>query len=696
MKNVFLFIILFLLAGLRVIAQVAINADGSLPDTSSMLDVKSNEKGVLVPRMSQSQRNAIPGPATGLLIYQTVSPPSKSPMTILTDSPPGFYYNSGTPWAPAWLIVGTGSGWGLSGNSGTTLVSNFIGTTDNQDIIFKRNNERAAYIGLNNTSFGINSLNPLNTGTYNTAIGGGSLLLNTTGNNNTAIGNGSLLVNTTGYDNSGNGVSTLRSNTSGYQNTASGTDALYSNTTGFDNTATGQNALYSNTTGNTNSANGYNALFSNTTGNYNTANGVTALESNTTGYNNTANGNAALYSNTTGFENTGNGIQALYFNTTGSNNTSVGVNSLLNNTTGNYNTALGDLANGLNTTGSLNTACGAKSLYSNKANSRSTAIGHSALFYADNRTTGRETFNTAVGYEALKGSSTASANTGQWNTAIGDQALFVNSTGDRNTGTGYHALYSNTTGYQNTAIGFEALHYNTTGYFNTACGMQALEYNTEGIYNTGVGYLSGPVFDNLTNTSTLGYDALVTASNCVIIGNPDVTWIGGQVGWSTISDERFKRNVKENVPGLDFILKLRPVTYQWDIKKLDAYRGSPGSLVNNEIMTKARTDQETIVYTGFLAQQVEKAANETGYNFSGVHKPANDKTPYSLTYESFTVPLVKSVQEQQALIEADKARISTLEERNSASEAKIITLEEKNRQLENRLKSIEEKLKLSN
>ncbi len=57
-------------------------------------------------------------PASGLMIFQS-------------DGTSGFYYNSGSPASPVWTIVGTGSGWSLSGNSGTTAVTNFIGTNDN-------------------------------------------------------------------------------------------------------------------------------------------------------------------------------------------------------------------------------------------------------------------------------------------------------------------------------------------------------------------------------------------------------------------------------------------------------------------------------------------------------------------------------------------------------------------------------------
>ena len=57
------------------------------------------------------------------------------------------------------------------------------------------------------------------------------------------------------------------------------------------------------------------------------------------------------------------------------------------------------------------------------------------------------------------------------------------------------------------------------------------------------------------------------------------------------------------------------------------------------------------MHTGFLAQDVEKIANELGYSFDGVHAPANNKDHYSLAYSQFIMPLVKGIQEQQQTIE---------------------------------------------
>lgn len=81
----------------KTLAQgLGVNTTGAMADTSAMLDVSSTTKGVLIPRMTISQRNAIVTPATGLMVYQT-------------DSIPGFYYYTGSAWQ---AIAGTGGSGG--------------------------------------------------------------------------------------------------------------------------------------------------------------------------------------------------------------------------------------------------------------------------------------------------------------------------------------------------------------------------------------------------------------------------------------------------------------------------------------------------------------------------------------------------------------------------------------------------------
>jgi trimeric autotransporter adhesin len=411
------------------------------------------------------------------------------------------------------------------------------------------------------------------------------------------------------------------------------------------NTKYGSFALNSNTTGDYNSAFGYAALYSNTTGTPNTAIGYTALYTNTSGYENTAIGAYALRNNTSGHENTATGAYALRSNTTGSFNTANGLYTLRYNTTGSYNTATGAFALYASTTGKDNTAIGYVSLATNTTGSKNTATGTSTL---SANTTGYE--NTANGHSTLR-----SNTTGSNNTATGFSALLENTTGSNNTANGSKALRSNTTGSRNTVHGAQALYANTTGTNNTAIGFNALFPNITGIANTGIGYSAGPSSSGLSNTTALGYLATPTASNQVRIGNTAITSIGGQVGWSTFSDGRYKQNIKQDVQGLAFINSLSPVTYTVDTKGLNAYYNKgrikmketeDEEMSQHEI--KAEEQAGKVVYNGFIAQEVEEAAKKLNYVFSGVDKPESEDGLYGLRYSDFVVPLVKAVQELDA------------------------------------------------
>ena len=72
MKKVKLLLIaIVMIASYSLVAQISINTDGTDPNASAMLDVKSSDKGLLQPRMTESQMNAITSPAAGLMVYCT-------------------------------------------------------------------------------------------------------------------------------------------------------------------------------------------------------------------------------------------------------------------------------------------------------------------------------------------------------------------------------------------------------------------------------------------------------------------------------------------------------------------------------------------------------------------------------------------------------------------------------------------------
>lgn len=244
---------------------------------------------------------------------------------------------------------------------------------------------------------------------------------------------------------------------------------------------------------------------------------------------------------------------------------------------------------------------------------------------------------------------------GSGNTATGFHSLFSNSNGNSNTASGIFSLHSNTTGNSNTASGIQALSANTTGSNNTAVGNDALSINNTGEFNTAIGAFANVTPGNLTNATAVGSGALVNSSNKVRIGNSAVTRIEGAVPFTTPSDGTFKYGIREDVKGLDFILQLRPVTYQFDTRRFDEQlRGGQKDEAfakMNQVTETAYTEATAIRRSGFIAQEVEKAAMATGYNFNGLLKPKNAQEYYSLSYESFVVPLVKGMQELHEKLE---------------------------------------------
>ncbi len=469
----------------------------------------------------------------------------------------------------------------------------------------------------------------------------------------------------------------------GVNNSFIGSRAGYSNTNGRDNTALGTNAFFSNTKGGQNIAIGTNALFTQSFApgatwyqSNNVAVGFEALYSNqptssSNGVNNTAIGTSALRTNSTGTQNTAVGMNALLLNTIGFSNTANGYTALNSNTTAGENTAVGTRAlfsqsfsnNGIGWI-SGNTAIGFEALYANQPTTTSgginnTAVGHSALF---SNTIGHG--NTSYGFESM-----LSNTTGIDNTAMGIDALQKNISGNYNVAIGNVACINNMSGSFNTTVGGSSLGSNTTGSSNTALGEGALSNLVGGSANVAVGRNSGTAIEspNVANTISIGNDGYMNAaSNQAFIGNLSTTWTGGQTTWFTYaSDARVKNNVKEDVQGLAFIERLRPVTYNLDIR---AMREITGNKKTEDYPEKY--DIEEIKQSGFLAQEVEQAAIASGYCFSGVTIPKNENELYTMSYAQFVVPLVKAVQEQQTLIVNQQTQIDALVKRIEALEKK--------------------------
>jgi len=116
-----------------IVAHAQVGIGTTTPDASSVLDITSTDKGLLIPRVSigdTSLAAPVVTPATGLLIYNTNA-------AITGGDGVGFYYWNGTQWTQ---FTTSGKAWELTGNSGTNPTTNFVGTSDSQDLVFRTNN----------------------------------------------------------------------------------------------------------------------------------------------------------------------------------------------------------------------------------------------------------------------------------------------------------------------------------------------------------------------------------------------------------------------------------------------------------------------------------------------------------------------------------------------------------------------------
>lgn len=376
-----------------------------------------------------------------------------------------------------------------------------------------------------------------------------------------------------------------------------------------------------------NNAYGNRSLAAVTAGSGNNALGYVALTNLTTGNANTAMGDSAAFGITVGNDNIAIGRRALCTAAAAVSNVAIGNNALRNNLSS-ENIAVGKDAAAANTSGANILAIGTAALQRNTITSTQLAIGGNALRLLNG---GQE--NIAVGYNA--GVSITSSN---YNVLLGHYTLSSTAGSSRNTVIGHNAAiaYSATGNGDNVFIGYQNALSQTGGNGDTYVGA-AID-------------VAGNFSPN--NSSALGQGVVVTANNQVRIGNTNVTSIGGQVGWTTFSDARIKKNVQQDVPGLSFIEKLQPVTYNYDVEKLQQLQGGKG--------VPGTSDFESLRFTGLLAQDVEAAAKSIGYTFSGVDKPTNEQTAYGIRYAELVVPMIKAIQEMKALIDKQQKEIDEL------------------------------------
>ncbi len=553
------------------------------------------------------------------------------------------------------------------------------GTADDQkgDLIFKTNDgsdnnaptERLridsdgsivpATLGTSNVKLGLNAGKAIASGgNYNTVIGEEAGAALSTGDVNTFVGYQSGDATTTSGNNVGVGYASLTTNILSSKNVAIGNNALKTHNLGSAgdglNVAVGHGAGEEITTGTHNTLIGGLAGDAITDGTQNTAVGYTALGSNVSATQNTAVGYGSLASNTSGGPNTAVGRGSLNSNTTGSNNTGLGTNALNVNTTGTTNTAVGTSAL-QNNNSSEATAVGYQAAYSNTSGVNLTAIGKDAL-YAN--TSGHH--NTAVGIACLDANTTGGSLT-----AMGVGALGASTTANHGTALGYSAGSAVTTGSYNTLMGSNCATATTTGGYNTFLGASAAGNAQTVAFSTIVGMstLTGDTSSN--NCNGLGYGiTCVTGYTTLGITTSDIRAQHGVATWSTVSDERYKKDITDSTLGLSFISALKPRTFKYRNK---------GDLPET---FRAYEEGSTEVYKfpetqlGFIAQEV-KTAIDADSNVADGFKMWGERPDGSQEIaEAALIPvLVKAIQELSAKNDALEAQNTAIKARLDALEA---------------------------
>jgi hypothetical protein len=200
----------------------------------------------------------------------------------------------------------------------------------------------------------------------------------------------------------------------------------------------------------------------------------------------------------------------------------------------------------------------------------------------------------------------------------------------------------------------------TTGANNVCVGTDAGLYNqsiTTASNVVCIGAGTHPSGSTISNQIVIGTDGMTgQAASHVTIGST-----GGKIynnftsnaTWTQTSDERLKKDIQDDSLGLNFVNRLRPVTFKWKAKA----EIEDQTLVNPQQQEK---DLETVIH-GLIAQEVKQAMDDEGTStFNGWNSGSND-TLQGVSREMFITPLIKAVQELSAKNDALEARLTALE-----------------------------------
>ena len=616
---------------------------------------------------------------------------SDTSLTVDTTFSSGLATDTTPQATPAAFTVqnsgGTANLFKLDANSRISLGNNDSGGDTTNTVFGNLAGNAIASGGVNNSIFGSDAGNDITTGDKNTLVGwlAGDKLSTTSQNVvvGAAAGRGS------GYaDNVYIGYAVANSTSSNSSNnTLIGSGVATSGVmSGGNNTAVGKAALSAVTSGANNVAIGVQALTAEDAGSNNTAIGTYALQTQDAGADafNVGLGYAPGASLTTGVHNIAIGY-AMTTHQTGSRNIAIG-HTAMNDTNA---TAAADGGAG----GSAGTLASSDNVFigflsgggiwAGSDSEYNVAIGNNTLSGAMDGAV----YNVALGHDAGKSITTGSGNivigvdcgdeltTGGDNVLIGYGAGHSLVEGTKNVAVGYLTLDGGDEDSACVAIGYQALtaaNVSDTGTavesFNTAVGYQAGVAVSDGLKNTLIGAKAGNLIAGGDENTIIGYDCDVDDASrhgCIIIGNSlslntashNVVEIGNNTNSMTYdldggditvtSDVRTKKNIKGTKLGLEFINKLRPITYQT----------KPSSQYPKEFGIKNPSKKSSNkTWDGLIAQEVKEVMDDMDVGFSGWEEGVNTKQ--RLAYGKFVMPLIKAVQELSSKVEELEAKLS--------------------------------------
>lgn len=539
--------------------NVAITDDAAYTaHPSAMLDVKSTNKGLLIPRLTTAQRNAISSPASGLMVYDI--------------SVGAIFYYTGSAWNrfahvgelfsissnnvyltnPAWNL-----GIGTSTPSGKLEIKGNASAADDDPIFEVRNKDGDIVFGVyhegvrvyvsdeaakgNRGGFAVAGISRENKGITNEFFRVTPDSVRVYLDDDPAKGNrGGFAVAGISRENKGeSGYEFLRVTpdsvrvyipdepvkgnrggfaVAGISRENKGENVEFMNLTPK-NYLIGHSAGKNLTSGEFNSFLGYEAGRYTTIGNYNAFLGYKSGYSNTTGHSNLFLGYWSGYSNTVGNLNTFVGYRAGALNTTGGENTYLGSYTGSNNTSGSLNSFVGYYTGFQNTTGIGNSFFGNYAGYAN-------TNGYSNVFLGN-----KAGYNNIGGYSNVYiGDSTGYKNTyGGNNVYIGNKAGYNANNDWANVFIGYQSGYSTTISNNNVFVGNSAGKLTTWGSQNVYIGDVAGERNVTGAQNVAIGVAAGRN-SSAGNNVFVGYGSGIANTS-----GPSNVFVGTQAGWNNTS-----------------------------------------------------------------------------------------------------------------------------------------------------------------